>query len=114
MPELQLNLHAKDLKNIAGVFGKSDPFAVVSLSEEGADARVELGQTETIDKTLDPNWTKLFKFHYNENRITGIAIVIYDKKRSDKKIMGTALFDVSTVLARDECVMEKHLGNGGM
>ena len=114
MPELQIKLHAKDLKNIAGIFGTSDPFAVATMSEEGADSKIELGQTETIENTLDPNWATMFRFNYDEKKVTGLAIVIYDKNRSDKKIMGSTLFDVSTVLAKEDCFMEKRLAKGGV
>jgi hypothetical protein len=44
---LQLSLNAKGLKNLAGVFNKSDPFAVVTVRGDEVDnPPVIVGQTE--------------------------------------------------------------------
>ncbi len=44
---LQLSLNAKGLKNLAGVFNKSDPFAIVTVRGDAVDnPPVIVGQTE--------------------------------------------------------------------
>ena len=44
---LQLHLSAKDLKNMAGLMGTSDPFAVVTVRGDDENNKpVVVGQTE--------------------------------------------------------------------
>lgn len=44
---LQLHLSAKDLKNLGGLLGKSDPFAVVTVRGDNANNKpVVVGQTD--------------------------------------------------------------------
>ena len=45
MPEIHISLYAKGLENKAGMFGTSDPLAVVKMAA-GEEDPVELGQTE--------------------------------------------------------------------
>ena len=44
---LQLHLSAKELKNLGGMLGKSDPFAVVTVRGDNANNKpVVVGQTD--------------------------------------------------------------------
>jgi hypothetical protein len=44
---LQLHLSAKDLKNLSGLMGKSDPFAVVTLRGDAPNNNPSIiGQTD--------------------------------------------------------------------
>jgi hypothetical protein len=44
---LQLHLSAKNLKNLGGLMGRSDPFAVVTVRGDNADNKpVVVGQTD--------------------------------------------------------------------
>lgn len=45
MPEIQISLRAVDLENKAGMFGTSDPMAVVHIVQ-GDEESKKLGQTE--------------------------------------------------------------------
>ena len=45
MPDIQISLRATDLENLAGMFGTSDPLAVVHIVQGDEDSK-KLGQTE--------------------------------------------------------------------
>jgi len=115
MPEIHINFNAKGLKNIAGMFGTSDPIAVVKMVC-GDEDPVELGQTEMVKNTLDPRWMKSFKIDYDPDVETAITVAIYDKKIDSDKKMGSALFDIGGVMAAGdgtEGVKGKKLRSGG-
>lgn len=47
MTRLQVHLSARDLKNLGGLMGKSDPFAVVTMRGDNANNKpVVVGQTD--------------------------------------------------------------------
>ena len=54
----KLDVHIQGARNLrkADTFGKSDPYAVVSLNGK------RLGQTQVIKKTLDPEWDEKLEF----------------------------------------------------
>mmetsp|Transcript_2523 Transcript_2523/g.5329 ORF Transcript_2523/g.5329 Transcript_2523/m.5329 type:complete len:328 (+) Transcript_2523:49-1032(+) len=56
---IQVSVRAKDLKNAASRFKKSDPYAVLTITGGPYDGR-RLGRTETIRNNLSPDWCKIF------------------------------------------------------
>ena len=93
--KLQLTLHATGLKNIAGFFGTSDPYAEVKLLVSGSDEEpgILLGKTEVIENSLSPEWTTLFPFDHSFGKEACIKVSIFDEVRGGShKIMGCKCF----------------------
>ncbi|KAL7560832.1 hypothetical protein ACA910_013268 [Epithemia clementina (nom. ined.)] len=57
---LQLHLSARDLKNIAGLMGVSDPFAVVTVRGDSENNKPRVvGQTDVVFNNLNPSWSQV-------------------------------------------------------
>jgi len=122
MPELQISFIAKDLENQAGMFGTSDPLAVVTIVEGDEDQEV-LGQTEVVKNTLNPKWMKTFVIDYDPDVPTAIKVEIYDKEVDDDNKMGGTFFDIENIIETGhkneesgdfEGVKGKKMRNGGV
>ena len=114
--KLELSLHASKLKNVAGAFkGTSDPFAVVTqiATKPGAKPHV-LGKTEVFKNNLSPQWVKIFEIDYELGSAVKVAVSIYDEvKKSDNKLMGSAVFDIGELLGARGNTKAKKLKKGG-
>jgi len=110
--QLQLSLHASQLKNVAGIAkGTSDPFAIVTLLANGPNETPRvLGKTEVIKNSLSPNWTTAFLFDYELGKETHINVQVIDevRKTSDKP-MGSAVFEIGDVLGSPGSVKAKKI-----
>ena len=74
-----LHLTARDLKAM-DLGGKSDPYCIIKRVADGA----ELGKTETIKKTLNPEWSPI---HLSSSAIGGdgrVRLEVYDWDRMSK------------------------------
>jgi len=114
---VRLSFHAKELKNAAGAFkGVSDPYAVVTqiANEIGAKPRI-LGKTEVIKNNLSPHWVKYFEVEYDFSTETRINVNIFDEIRKSEhdKSMGSAFFEVGTILGSRGNIQGKKLKQGG-
>ena len=120
MPLIQVSLRASDLKNKAGMFGTSDPMAVVHIVQGDDDKRL-LGKTEIVKNSLSPKWIDTFLVEYDPSENTAITVSVYDKEETSDKLMGSALFEFSNVIAKGsyedagECegVLDKRIRGGG-
>lgn len=75
--QIELTLSCRNLIN-ADVISKSDPYCVVWVQEaRWQDKYFEIGRTETIDDTLNPNWVKKFIMAYNFETVQKIRLVAY-------------------------------------
>lgn len=116
MVKLELSIEAKNLKNVAGAFkGTSDPFAVVTQVATTPDERPRvLGKTEVVKNNLSPHWAKLFTFEYQLGSPASLAINIFDEvQKSENKSMGSAVFEVDSLLAARGGTKTKRIRNGG-
>mmetsp|Transcript_23853 Transcript_23853/g.43112 ORF Transcript_23853/g.43112 Transcript_23853/m.43112 type:complete len:286 (-) Transcript_23853:3012-3869(-) len=123
MVRVQLSLRAENLKNVERVFrGRSDPYAVVTVLEgavEGPEpvTGLVLGKTETIENSLDPDWTIPFIFEHNATVFLQVQVSIYDNnedRKADDRLMGEVVFDVEEVLSsQGQMLSESIAGNGG-
>lgn len=115
--KLRLSVRATNLENVAG-FGKgtSDPFAVVTVLDNESDAVPQiLGKTEVIKNNLDPDWVKTFTFEYELGIPKHLIIKVVDEVRKEDNIpMGTAIFEVGSILGRKGNAKAKKLKNGGV
>lgn len=114
---VQLTLYAQNLKNVAGLGkGTSDPYAVVTLiASDPRDTPQVLGQTEVIENTLSPRWTKHFLIDFALGKPTRVNVGIYDETRKAKtnKPMGSAVFEIGEMLGSRGGIKAKKLKHGG-
>jgi Copine/C2 domain len=116
MMKVELSLYASNLKNVAGAFrGTSDPFAVVThMATQPGGKAVVLGQTETIQNTVSPEWVKVFVLDYELGTPMKLIVSIFDQvKKGDNKSMGSAVFDVDELLGVRGNVKAKRVKAGG-
>uniref|UniRef100_A0A1I7RLU5 Copine-8 n=1 Tax=Bursaphelenchus xylophilus TaxID=6326 RepID=A0A1I7RLU5_BURXY len=90
--QVMLTISAHDLKDV-DPDGGNDPYCVVSVSD-AAMARQrhweEIGRTEMLTNTLDPEWaTKILLTYYFEEQ-QRLQFEIFDKQGAHKKRMGVA------------------------
>jgi len=115
MMKVELSLHATKLPNVAGILkGTSDPFAVVTHlpSEPGVNPTV-IGKTEVIKNTLYPKWAKVFVFDYELGTPMPFVVDIYDEvRKGENKKMGSAVFQIGTILGRKGNTQAKKMKNG--
>jgi Ca2+-dependent lipid-binding protein len=98
--KVELSLYAKNLKNVGGAFGVSDPFCVVTslATQPGSKAQV-LGRTECIRNSLNPNWVKVMMIDYELGTPIKVACNVFDdNKKRDNKAMGSAVFEIGELL----------------
>jgi Copine/C2 domain len=111
----EMTLHAKKLRNIAGVLkGTSDPFAVVTHLGTAGEPPKCLGRTEEASNNLSPDWQYVFRFSYDFGCPTKLCVTIFDHIRNDYKNMGSAIFDVGEVLGQPGASEAKRLKQGGV
>lgn len=87
--KLQLSLSAQNLKNLAGIMQKSDPFAVVTVRGDNPDNKPEVvGRTDVVFNNLNPSWaTIIFLEGYKFGVPFYIEIGVFD---FDAKQAGTS------------------------
>lgn len=113
--KVSVSFKATHLKNIAGAFkGKSDPFAVITLLGNHRDDKPHIiGKTEVIKNTLDPDWVATFTFDYELGEPTNILVKIFDEvRKGDNKPMGSAVFEIGSVLGAKGSTKAKRMQNG--
>jgi Ca2+-dependent lipid-binding protein len=98
--KVELSLYAKNLKNVGGALGVSDPFCVVtSLATQPGAKAVVLGKTEVIRNQLSPNWVRVLIIDYELGTPIKIACSVFDdNKKSANKPMGSAVFEIGELL----------------
>ena len=110
---IQVSVRAKDLKNAASRFKKSDPYAVLVVSGGPFDRR-RLGRTETIRNNLSPDWCRIFIVDYwapgtfcpitvsifddNGEKNTDPMRVMSDRPGENDVGMGEATFDLHEII----------------
>ncbi|CAN0474404.1 unnamed protein product, partial [Ectocarpus sp. 12 AP-2014] len=98
--KIEFYVSCKGLKK-ADVLSKSDPFAVVKLGHTNKDGKVkytEIGRTETIGNTSDPEFTKQFILDFFFNEIQYVKI--YDSDQvSDDDSLGKADFTLGALMS---------------
>jgi len=114
--KVQLSLWARKLPNVAGTFkGTSDPFAVVTqVSMDTSGQTKVLGKTEVIKNNTSPEWVKVFIFDYKLGTPVKAAVQVYDEvRKGENKSMGSAVFDIGSVLGARGNTQAKKMKGGG-
>jgi len=108
--KLQLSVFAKDLK----VEGGCNPFAVVAQVHPEPDKQpTVIGKTEVLKNKKDPDWTKIFILdNYQLGKTMHVIITIHDE--SSNESLGSAMFEVGTVLGTKGSILGKEIKSGGL
>ena len=68
-----------------------------------------------IKNTLDPEWTKVFIIDYDLGTPVKLCVSLFDEvRKGDNKSMGSAVFDLGTLLAARGGTTAKRLHDGGV
>eukprot|EP01083_Nonionella_stella_P088976 248196_1 len=81
---IQVHIRCSNLKSL-DLLSKSDPFAVLNLSQERFSSPTQLGISETIENDNDPIFQKQFVMEYlfEENQTLRMDIYDRDSKSND-------------------------------
>jgi len=114
--KLEISLHAKDLKNVAGAFkGTSDPYAVIThiATTPGTIPKV-LGKTEIVKNSLSPKWATVIEADYVLGEPMKIIVQVFDEvRKGNNKSMGSASFQIGEVLAARGCSKARKIKKDG-
>ena len=79
---VELSISAQNLKD-TGFTSKSDPFCVISLQEGGSNTPFnEIGRTEIISNSLNPDWVKRMFIYYKFEEVQVIKFDVYAMDQS--------------------------------
>lgn len=81
--QVELTVSCRNLIN-TDLLSKSDPYCVVSMKEPWQDQYYEIGRTEIINDTLDPQWVKKIVADYNFESIQKVKFEILEKDNMSK------------------------------
>jgi hypothetical protein len=118
---LKLRLHAKSLPLVGLTKRRPDCWCIVSvvdrlsnLSLQGPSAEKSLGETEVISKSCRPQWTKALWLDYEHGTKKYFQVkVLRHSNTEGHKVVGSALFEVSDILASNSCKV-KRFPQGGV
>lgn len=86
--QIELTLSCRNLIN-ADFISKSDPYCIVWMKELAWQGQhYEVGRTETIDDTLNPQWVKKFVLDYKFETIQKIKFEVWDEDLKGSDFLG--------------------------
>lgn len=121
---IELYLSCEQLKD-KDLFGKSDPFAVVSQKCHLTNEFVKIGTTETLSNNLNPVFNKQFVVDYYFHELQPFRVEIYDQDGDTQQtankndLIGACEFTLAQVMAscgqsvKMELTTEKKLFKSG-
>ncbi|XP_078342842.1 copine-8-like isoform X2 [Oculina patagonica] len=117
VPATQVELHVS-CRNLADmdVFSKSDPMVVMFTQAMGSKEWREMGRTEHIMNTLNPDFVKTFTIHYFFEEMQKLRFEVYDvdknsPKLSDHDFLGAAECTLGSVVGEFGGRLQKQLVN---
>lgn len=116
MQTIHLSLKASNVTNASkGKRKAGNPYAVVNLStsyKRDSNKKI-LGKTEVVEKSLNPDWVKTFTIKHDPNGSAYyITIYVLDFDSNDEE-MGSATFQLPTILETKGNTKSFNLPNGG-
>ncbi|ODM90450.1 E3 ubiquitin-protein ligase NEDD4-like [Orchesella cincta] len=90
--KLKFKVSGRNIKN-EGLIGTSDPYVIVSLSEDGGKSKSKVGRTDTIKNQLNPDWSNEFeiKFDRKKDQLLYFHVWDDDRMRRDESISWSSL-----------------------
>jgi Ca2+-dependent lipid-binding protein len=97
MTRFQLFIHAENLPKSR--FRRPDPYAIVRFGKpdqaEG-DVTAEVGRTEVLPRTTDPEWSRILFVEAEAAKITYVTVSVYDH-HNNHHLLGQGTFEVTEV-----------------
>lgn len=100
--QIEMTISCRSLLN-RDILSKSDPFCLVLMKDSWQEKFYELGRTETIQDSLNPEWVKKFIIDYNFETVQKIRFEIWDQDPDDKEFLGyleTTLAEIVSFASR--------------
>mmetsp|Transcript_50101 Transcript_50101/g.57518 ORF Transcript_50101/g.57518 Transcript_50101/m.57518 type:complete len:211 (-) Transcript_50101:550-1182(-) len=102
--QIELFISCRSLKDV-DTFSKSDPRARIHL-QNGNSRWVTLGDTETIENNLNPNFSTTFRIDYLFEVNQAIRIEIFDVDKDKLNFIGEGVLTVATIMgSRQQCAL---------
>jgi len=110
----QLTLEAEKLKRV-GKLRLGCPYAVVTATG-GPHEGKEIGRTETIKDSLNPNWVKIIYIKSDESIFFPIRVAVYDDnpRREEHVLRGEANFEITELYQSPGHMQFEELANGAL
>lgn len=113
MTRFQLFVHAENLPR-SSIFGRRpDPYAIVRFGKPEASGAAEIGRTEVLPQTTDPEWARIMFVEAEAAKITFVTVSVYDNNNNNgsrdnnnkstagnnnnARLLGQATFEVTEV-----------------
>ncbi|XP_071534186.1 copine-8-like isoform X2 [Panulirus ornatus] len=118
MSKVELSLSAKDLRD-RDALSKSDPLCIVYMKETGQDRFFEIGRTEMIKDSLNPQWIRKLEVEYRfeERQVLRFAIYDWDTKTTnpdDQDSLGTVECSLGEIMAYQGSQLSRTISGGGI
>lgn len=101
--QIEMTLCCRNLMN-SDIISKSDPYCVVSMKDSQCqDGYFEVGRTERIDDSLNPEWVKKFILNYNFETVQKMKFEVFDVDYDGQDFLGkyeTTLADIVSFSGR--------------
>lgn len=93
----QLSFNAENLSNKGGWWRVSSPYVKVEIPT--GPKKGQVGETEHVLHSLNPDWAKLFIVEFDKTVHVPIEVTVLDWKGDDQEpiVMGKASFEATTV-----------------
>ncbi|XP_076469076.1 copine-8-like [Babylonia areolata] len=115
--KVEISVQCRNLRN-KDTFSKSDPMCVLHMSDAKTRQLLEIGRTEMIKDTLDPNFVKKFIVDYFFEERQMLTFSIYDvdsqsSKLQDHDFLGKMECSLGELVSCPGSKMEQPLKGGG-
>lgn len=100
--QIEMTISCRNLLN-RDILSKSDPFCLVLIKDSWQEKFYELGRTETIQDSLNPEWVKKFIIDYNFETVQKIRFEVWDQDLDSKEFLGhheTTLAEIVSFVSR--------------
>ncbi|XP_066950988.1 copine-8-like isoform X1 [Macrobrachium rosenbergii] len=117
MSKVELTVSAKNLRD-RDALSKSDPLCILYLKETGHDRFFEIGRTEMIKDSLNPQWIRKFEIDYRfeERQLLRFSIYDWDTKSTkpeDQDSLGSVECSLGEIMGHQGSQLSKPISSGG-
>ncbi|CAG2100160.1 unnamed protein product [Medioppia subpectinata] len=113
--QIEMTLSCRNLLN-RDITSKSDPFCLVQMSDAWSKSYYEIGRTETITDSLNPEWVNKFIINYSFETVQKLRFEVWDVDPNGKESLGHYETTLADIMAYPGCQFAKKLsgmvGNG--
>lgn len=96
--QVEMGISCRNLLN-RDITSKSDPFCVVKMKESWQEHFVEIGRTESITDSLNPEWVKKLLINYSFETIQKLKFEVWDKDPQKDEFLGEFITTLAEIVA---------------